>query len=370
MDGDLGIKGVDEIPNLSQTDRSRIIEAHKKIRSLLGDSRADGQPILFGTPIFGWMDQRTLDAQLLIAEFADDLASLEKCANFNELVGRFQRKENCGSAYYELKVASMFQKKKCTVEFVSEKGDKKKPDLLVRKDADNLMIEVGALELSKEEEDMQSDLWAIIRTTWGVAGARIGGKIYKRLSVPTREDICESIREKITKTGRFEGHERIVIPRTVDIHLYTAESEQEVPAEYRGGRLEGAVPKTTEPHRLRTIIRSKVSQLPKDQVGLLFIVDGNLWGHEFKEGFAEALVDELDQTIFDYPNLSAVVIYQFVWTAGLEINRTDEGSGYVRRILTTGNILKTREDYLLIMNKYSSRPLFSWAKEALGFGKN
>jgi len=370
MDGDSVIKCIDEIQGLSQTDRASIVQAHRKIRSLLGNSRADGPPVLAGAPIYPFMHSPTLESQLQVVEFANDMSSLEKCANFNELVGRLQRKENCRSAYYELKVASRFLKKNCTVEFVTEKGAKKKPDLLVRKGDDTLMIEVHALELSKEEEETQADLWAIVNTVMGVAGVQMGGKIFKRLSIPVREEICKSILNKITKTEPFEGHERIVMPRAVDIHLYTADSEDKVPAEYRGGRLEGAVPKTTEPHRLRTSIKDKAQQLPEDHEGLLYIVDNNLWDHAFKEGFAVALVDELEQTIFDYPNLSAVVIYQSVWTAGPEIDRADEGLGYSRRILTTGRTLKIREDYLLILNKYSSRPLFSWAKEALGFGES
>jgi hypothetical protein len=370
MDGDLEIKLIDEIQGLDQTDRARILGAHRKIRSLLGNSRADCPPVLAEAPIYPFMHSPTLESQLQVVEFADDIASLEKCANFNELVGKLRRRENCRSAYYELKVASRFLKKNCTVEFVPEKGAEKKPDLLVMKGDDTLLIEVHALEQSKEEKETQSDLWAIVHTVMGVAGVRMGGKIYKRLSVPVREEVCRSILNKITNSERFEGHERIVFPHAVDIHLYTAESEHKVPAEYRGGRLEGAVPKITEPHRLRTSIKRKVRQLPKDHEGLLYIVDNNLWDHAFKEGFADALVDELDQTIFDYPNLSAVVVYQSVWTGGPEINKTDEGSGYSRRILTTGRTLKIREDYLLILNKYASRPLFSWAKEALGFGES
>jgi len=372
MNEDLEIRGIDEIPGLDHTEKARILEAHRKIRSLLGDSKADGKPVLLETPIYGWMDQPFLHAQLEVVEFANDLASLEKCANFNELVRKMQRKEHCRSAYYELKLASRFLKKDCVVEFVSEKGAGKKPDLLVRKGDDILMIEVHALEQSKEEKETESDLWTIVSALQGARGVQIGGKIYKRLSAPVREEICRSIRNKITKTDRFKGHERIVIPRTVDIHLYSADSEHDVPANYRGGRLEGAIPKTIEPHRLKWSIKEKVLQLPKDRAGLLYIVDNNLWGHAFKKGFADALVDELEQTVFDYPNLRAIVVYQFVWTGGPEMDRTEKGLGYSRRVLTTGKteILKTREDSLLILNKYSSSPLFPWAKEALGFGES
>ena len=372
MDGDLEIKGLDEIQGLNQTDKARIVEAHRKIRSLLGNSRADGTPILMETPLYGWMDQPFLHAQLQVIEFANDLASLEKCANFNELVRKLQRKEHCRSAYYELKLASRFLKEDCTVEFVPEKGAEKKPDVLVRKGNDILMIEVHALEQSKEEKETQSNQWTIIRTALGVPGVRIGGKIHKRLSAPVLEEICTSIRNKTTKADRFKGHERILIPRTVDIHLYSVDFERDVPAAYRRGRLEGAIPKTTEPPRLKRSINSKVQQLPKNHAGLLFIVDNNLWDHAFKEGFADALVDELEQTVFEYPNLCAIVVYQSVWTGGPEIDRTEKGLGYCRRIMTTGksDLLKAREDYLILLNKYSTWPLFSWVRKALGFREN
>ena len=182
------------------------------------------------------------------------------------------------------------------------------------------------------------------------------------LSPYTTDEIfraCEVLVEK----AKVSGFEELHIPKVIDLYIFHEDHKEKVPKKDRVNIFK--MPKTDEYARVRGTIQEKARQLNLDLPGVLLIFDQFFWPSSKIGYFTSKLRHELEEKIYENPNLSAlVIITQFGDTSNdyRNIFKENELSISTKIYEYKSGISKYK---VVIFNKYARFPLSDEEKEIL-----
>jgi hypothetical protein len=246
-------------------------------------------------------------------------------------------------------------KSEVSFDFLPIKKKGKTPDIVVKSSNRNLIVEVTT-------KDYSEDYWVAYQndrkiSMWEFSLPREFG-YYKKIHRPllssgTVEEIlskCEKLRVEVENTGYGEFH----IPHTIDYYLFRWGNEERVPKKNRVNR--GKYPVTDEYNRLRGTIKDKVKQLNSNSPSILVIIDPMFFPRKLRY-FDKKMRLELEETVYRYPNLSAVmIIAQFADTAEDYSNQLIENDRSISmKTYDPKTLFSTYK--IVILNKFAKFPL-------------
>jgi hypothetical protein len=235
---------------------------------------------------------------------------------------------------------------------------KKKPDILMNIGDRELFLEITKKNNPDDHLNSSQNLQKI---SWFLLSK--GSEIYndfgffcdilKPLSTPRAEQIlkiCENLLEKAKKSGYEEYH----IPNIIDLYIFKKENVDKVPKEKRV--TQGRTPDFDELSRIKGTIRDKEKQLRVENPAILLIFDSLLWPLENKELFYSKLVNTLEETVSQFTNLSAVVIYIETYYYPNDDSFIINGRNYIGMQGIDKEFLRSKNKVILL-NEFAKYPL-------------
>ena len=288
------------------------------------------------------------------------IESLKKKENFDGILKRLLLNDAFEEAYYELRVGFYLFKSGVLFEFLkpSKKMKEKTPDIVMNIGDRKIFLEITKKSNPDDplnsSQNFQKISWFLlskdsqIYTDFGFYF-----DILKPLSTPRTEQIlkiCENLLEKAKKSGYEEYH----IPNTIDLYIFKRENVGKVPKEKRVNR--GRTPDFDELFRIKGTIKEKERQLRVENPTILLIFDSLLWGLENKELFYSKLVDTLEETVNQFTNLSAVLIYIETYYFSDDESFIIEGRNYIAMQGSDKELLRSKNKVILL-NEFARYPL-------------
>ncbi|MCZ7384272.1 MAG: hypothetical protein O8C63_05925 [Candidatus Methanoperedens sp.] len=319
-------------------------------------------------PLRGYFGNVGLSGLRWIGELGLAIESLKEKENFDGIRERLLLIDAFEEAYYELRVGYSLLNLGVSFEFL-------KPSKIKKKKTSDIIVNMGDrkifLEITKKNnpEDILNSSENFQKISWFLLSK--GGQTYndfgfyydilKPLSTPRTEQIlkiCEDLLDKAKKSG-FEEYHR---PNTIDLYIFKRENVDKVPKEKQVMR--GMSPIFDELSRIRGTIRDKEVQLRTETPNVLLIFDSLLWPLE-KDLFYSKLVDTLEETVNQFTNLSAVVIYiETFYLLEKEESYINEGQNYIA-IKGYDKKLFRSKNKVIILNEFAKYHLLSHEIEIL-----
>ncbi len=295
------------------------------------------------------------------------IESLKEKENFDGIRKRLLLSDAFEEAYYELRVGYSLLNSGVSFEFL-------KPSKIKKKKTSDIVVNMGDrkifLEITKKNnpKDILNSSENFHKISWFLLSK--GGQTYndfgfyydvlKPLSTPRTEQIlkiCEDLLEKAKKSGFEEYH----IPNTIDLYIFKRENVDKVPKEKQVTR--GMSPVFDELSRIRGTIKDKEVQLRTENPNVLLIFDSLLWPLE-KDLFYSKLVDTLEETIYQFTNLSAAVIYIESYYFSEEESFIKEGGNYIAMHGNDKKLLRSKNK-VIILNEFAKYSLLAHEIEIL-----
>jgi hypothetical protein len=335
---------------LSEIEKASILDGWNKLRQIFGEEWLK-QAITNRHPLFPQLLNQAPWQRFWIAEFGKMLDNLQTIDNFPDLKKRLLNPKEFSSAEAEFWVASILKKAGLLFKFVGLKGSKKKPDIITIMGDQEVFIEITTIATSEEVKKASQTLDALF---YPFLSERVivSGKIYKTLAPARRSELQRRIRECVDKVKNdgspIEISEEGVIDCFIAPEDKTKELEEWVQKKKLGGIWEGPSWYVDEIKRIKGRITGKVRQIPAEKPGVIIIYDNCLVLQQHEPDFINKLVYELEDTVYEYPNLLgvAIVITQLS-TRGEET--LDENENYIYNKRTRNLVEKST---LILKNKY------------------
>lgn len=292
-----------------------------------------------------------------IGELGEAIKSLREKENFDSILKRVLSEDAFEEAYYELRVGYSLFKLDVSFAYLKPSKKKKTPDVVM-----NIGDREIFLEITKKNnpEDILNSSQNAHNIDWFLSSEclQIGNNfsacydILKPLSTPRTEQIiklCEILFEKVKESGFEELH----IPNTIDLYIYKRENIDKIPKEKRV--MQSKTPDFDELSRIRGTIKTKEKQLRSEHPNVLLIFDSLLWPLENEDLFYSKLVDTLEEVVYQFTNLSAVIIYietHYIYAESF----VKEGRNYIVIQGSDEGLLRSKNK-VIILNEFADYPL-------------
>jgi hypothetical protein len=228
----------------------------------------------------------------------------------------------------------------------------KKPDLLIIDSNNNLNIyieitSIGESDISKKSfETMMAIFSSLI---FSLPNLYFSGRIYKVLSRRHREEIITVIKGKLNELNKnpIIYEEKDVIELGIankdnlnQLNNWIQEKKLKL------NTLLDPPMRVDEIVRTRMRIIEKTNQLPTNEIGIIVVYNNLLFQNYMN---LELIVNELDETIYDYPNIYGLILVG-KWVGEHDIPHVKKSQNYIH-IITTQFALFA-ESTLIMKNKY------------------
>jgi len=259
-------------------------------------------------------------------------------------------------------VALSLLKAEVTFEFLETKRKKKTPDIVITSGQRPLFIEITKKSAPEDYIRASKNFGAIHNFLFSKKDdIDFYFDIQKPLSTPRTKGILKEV-EKLVEMASVSGFERLHIPGTIDLYVFKKEKRNLVPKEKRVMR--GQMPKFDEIFRIRGTIKAKVAQFKNHSPGVLLIFDSLLWPPKDTKIFYKSLLEKLEETVNEFPKLSALVVYIETYYILDEGTFEKIGKNYIAIKGIDKKLLRSRNK-LIILNEFADHPLSSAEVEIL-----
>lgn len=284
-----------------------------------------------------------------IAELGSGIKTLKQKENFNNILERLLSEEEFQSAYYEFRVGYSLIKAGISFDFIKPIKKKKKPDIVIHSENRDIFLEVTKKEVPEDyvkAAQNENKINGFLFSKTDAIGYYVD--ILKPLSTPRTDEILKKCEELIIK-AKESGFEELHIPKIIDVYIFKKENLNKVPKEKRVTR--STMPDFDELFRIKGTIKEKAPQLNFENPGLLLIFDSNFWP-ENMEVFYSKLIDTLEETVYEFTNLSAAIInIETYLLDDTQFIKEDDNH------IIIDNNLSRLGSKVIILNKYAKYPL-------------
>ncbi len=276
------------------------------------------------------------------------IKTLERKENFNDILKRLLSEVTFQSAYSEFRVGNSLIKAGVSFEFIKPKNEKN-PDIVIHLENRDIFLEVTTKDIPEDymkASHNENKILGFLFSKMETVNCYVD--ILKPLSTPRTEEIIKKCEELVIK-AKESSFEELHIPKIIDVYIFKKENRGMVPKEKQVTR--SKIPDFDELFRIKGTIKSKQSQLKAENPGILFIFDSNFWP-ENMEVFYSKLIDALEETVYEFTNLSAVII-------NIETYLSDD-TQFIKEDAThiiIDNNLSRLGSKVIILNKYAKYPL-------------
>jgi hypothetical protein len=186
---------------------------------------------------------------------------------------------------------------------------------------------------------------------------------HRPISSPfTVDEIIEKCKD-LAKKAEVSGFEHLHIPKVIDVYFFKDEFQEKVPKKHRVFLFQ--MPKTDEYSRVRGTIQEKAKQLHRGKPGIILIFDEFFWPSRKIAHFTAKLRHELEEKIFEFPELSAfVLILRYCDTSGDTRNILQENESAIAMRICNQKSIDVKYK-VIIFNKYAKFPLSDEEKDIL-----
>lgn len=304
---DYYLSHIDQQDEIEETEKQELFQKWGYLREVLGETWFVKEESKLH-PLHGYFYNAAPWCLRWIGELGESIKYLQEKENFDDILKRLISNYTFEEAYCELRVGYSLFKLGVPFEFLRPLKKKKTPDIVMNIGERKIFVEITK---KNSPEDPLHSSQNYNEISWFLldkipSNFSYNFDILKPLSTPRTNQIikiCEDMIDKAKKSGFEEFH----IPNIIDLYIYEREYIDRVPTEKQVMR--GRTPDFDELSRIRGTIKTKEIQLRSEQPNVLLIFDSLLWPLENKELFYSKLVDTLEETVYQFTNLSAVIIY-------------------------------------------------------------
>ncbi len=293
-----------------------------------------------------------------IAFFADMLKEVKDFENYSSLLKRLKDNKQSEEALTVLEPAYKFSKEGFKIFFDTKIDFLKKstiPDFkVVTEDGQEILfVEVSKHEESDRQKGALKTMERITEFLWrSVPSLHYCGRIYKSLAAKHLEDIAKKVEKTVEKVREYNSFQKLIIEDIIEIGI-AHESDKEILQKWaleRGlevGKFSGPPIDVDEVQRIRVKVEKEQKQLPPNFPNIVIVTNTSLffYAKDFRK-----LISELEEVVYKYSNLLAIII------CGKHIGA---GAGEDNVIIKDEHffIKKTRTDfqveqYIILINKY------------------
>ncbi len=317
------------------------------LRKILGESwptnpETKGHPLLYilGNPV-PWCAG-------LVSEIAIMISDLEGIQGFEEVKRRLKGKTSCNEALSVVHAASLLGR--CgTVKALWRKEGGRDRDVVVEMAKIPVFAEITNPRSTFAEKEMQTyeTITMPIHSKWmGVTG-RIQKPLSKARLKEARSIILKAISE-IERTG-YEQH--VKMKGAFDLTItpkISSKKSLEIPISH------GKDLRMREIDRIRSVIHNKADRYSRETSNAIMIYNNPLYFADIfdKNDFAELIVDELEETVYDQKHLSFLALILIGIGAGKK-GRQNEVYAYSARSAYE----MVHQRILIIKNRYASHKI-------------
>ena len=248
-----------------------------------------------------------------ISLLVDNITALKAVAGIQSIMDRIRTADQYDGAIAEIEVGGTLARNGCRLTIGPKRG-KKRPDFFCEKDGCGFLVEVKTLRISEERQRADRTLWRIITACNPIFPT---GVILKSLSKPHLEEIECALREAAGRVT-VETPQEIDIRNVLKFYLVHPDDpdrirkdnewcrEQERLGIYHAcGGVFGPPEDSTDLFRVRSRIIGikREKQIPKDEMGILFILGSFFIRDVDVERFVDGIVEE----VYELVNIPAVV---------------------------------------------------------------
>ncbi len=282
----------------------------------------------------------------------EDIQLASQCEGFERVEAALSEgsQEARDAAGCEIIAAAAFLRSGLTVHFLPKQKKTRSPDLEVQHDDGITYIEVTRLGESsfRRRAIAQAD-----PAIWGhqdFQGVNVKIKLHKFISTLHRAELIEEIAGVAREVKRLRIPKGIEVPGLITVQVESGDKGQSSLS------LQGRSFHLAEIERIRRKIEKKAGQLPPGAPGLIIIFDDEIVPKQFEAPDYRPIILELDETVFEFPDLAGVVI------------AIDDKFGLYSRFPRSGEYWMTcrrgvstsrQQDIIFIRNRYSPHVLDS-----------
>jgi hypothetical protein len=307
----------------------------------------------------------SFDGIFLAGELGDALQRLENKENVSDVFKRLFDTRQFESAYNELTIGNNLSKLELDFEFIKQLPKEKSADIVIKAAQREINLEITVKGTSPEYRKALANIKGIeffFFTSPFIKDYSVQYQIHKPLSKPTAEKILSDCIEKMKNISK-SGFEELHIPKVIDLYIIKKGSEDKVPPEHR--TISAKLPRIDELARIKNRIIEKSSQLMPDKPGVLLIVDNDSWTFNNPADSNLNLKDQLEESVYDQSNISALAILSNYIILGRQQNEfLMEDDSFISMQTYNPKTLFTKNK-LIILNKYSKFPPINEEKEIL-----
>ena len=344
----------DSIDQLSDLEKEQAKRSFTFLRGELGEDflvRAYSE----GHPLAANIGNLAPWTRRWVAHFADSLRELQTAENYSRLLTLLKSKERAAEALLTTKFAAMLSKAGFGVTIdppITVQGVEKVPDLRLIDAAsgEELYVEVSASHVSVVERDAHEMGWLLLRPLMGVPILRYTARFYKSLSRPHLISLVWQIAELAYRVRQDGAFRELVIEDVLELGV-APEHDVEMlnrwgaPRGLSAGTIEGPPYNVDEVHRTQQKVKREQRQLPPDRPNVLIIESLRLF---LRSRDIVKIVSELEETVYEYPHLLAVVISGSITGRARTDVKTKGQHVFVQRA-AFGLV---QEYYLLLLNRF------------------
>ncbi|KAB2948439.1 MAG: hypothetical protein MPEBLZ_01818 [Candidatus Methanoperedens nitroreducens] len=303
-----------------------------------------------------------------VGELGLAIESLNKKENFDQIKKRLFLSNDFEETYSELRIGYSLLNSGFSFEFLKPSKIKKKktPDIVINMDNREIFLEITTKnnpeDPLKSLQNFQKISWFFLSKDYTITNNLLFYfDILRPLSTPRTHQIikiCGDLLEKAKKSGFEEYHE----PNIIDIYICKNENVDKVPKEKRV--MQGRTSEFDEFSRIKGTIKSKEAQLISENPNVLLIFDSFLWHLDNKELFYANFINSLEETVNQFTNISAVIIYiEKYYHPDIE-SSVIKGRNYLIIQEYDAKLLKLINK-LIILNEFANHPLLPHEIEKL-----
>jgi hypothetical protein len=289
---------------------------------------------------------------------------LQSQENFPKIMERLRSPNQFYGAYSEVLVGYWLKNAGVNFNYLKPKKKSSSSDIRIHSAQRDLIFEITTKDYPEEYLKAHQIFSKFSNTLlFNKKGLSVCALNHRSLTSEHHADeilrTCEDLIEKAAVSGFEELH----LKKIIDVYILRPENMERVPKRHRSFTF--IMPKTDEYARIRGTIKEKARQLNQNVPGVVLIFDQHFWPLRHIGHFATKLRHELEEKIFEYPNLSALVlITQFGDTSLDKQNIIRENDSWIAmRTFDPKSIISKYK--VVIWNKYATYPLNEDEREIL-----
>jgi len=309
---DTHIKEIKTSEYLSDDQKTQVMGGFNKIREIFGEKWLREVGPERKHPLLHFMINLAPWTRFKLADFGNKLAEAKDVKNFDALKCKLMLATGYHAAEAELAVLILLKRAGFEVEMLDE-SERRTADILAKIDGKEFYFEVTAMMQAQDWDDAAETFNKLTLALFSDREIEFAGKVYKALSNPRIEELCEKLKTATKKAKTEKKLVEVSEPGAIDFLIAPKGAHDELQKWIQSKNLregiEGPDVYVDELKRIKRAIRDKIVQIHEDKPGVIVIFDSNLeMSSLVHQAQARQVVYHVEEEVYKHPNLLGVAI--------------------------------------------------------------